>query len=56
MNGEYYMEMACGFYDEFREKLYQGEITLEDVIQLYKYKKITQHQYRCGIDFLEMKD
>ena len=35
------IEWACGFYDEFHQLLYEGEITLTEVIEAYKNKKIT---------------
>ena len=50
------IEWACGYYDEFHQKLYDGEITLEDVIKAYKEKKITSYQYEFAIDYLTVKE
>ena len=50
------IEWACGFYDEFHQLLYEGKITLADVINAYKKKKITSYQYKFAIDYLTMKE
>lgn len=50
------IEWACGYYSDFSQKLYDGEITLSDAIKAYKEKKITPYQYRFAIDFLTMKE
>ncbi len=56
MNGEYEMDWACGFYDEFHQALYDGEVTLTDAVKLYKEKKITPYQYNFAVDYLTMKE
>ena len=56
MNGENLMDWECGFYDEFHQKLYDGEITLTDAIRLYKTKKITPYQYNYAKDYLTRKE
>ncbi len=53
MNGEYLIDWACGYYDEFQQKLYDGEITLEELKQAYKEKRITEYQYNFGLEYLE---
>ena len=53
---EYEMDWACGVYDEFHQALYDGEITLEQAIELYKDKKITPYQYVFARDYLTMKE
>lgn len=53
---EYEMDWACGFYDEFHQALYDGDITLPDVIKMYKQKKITPYQYRIAVDYLTIKE
>ena len=50
------IEWECGFYDEFHQKLYDGEITLNEVIEAYKQKKITSYQYKFAIDYLTIKE
>lgn len=50
------IEWACGFYGEFHQLLYEGEITLADVINAYKNKKITPYQYKFAIDYLTIKE
>lgn len=56
MNGEYYMDWANGYYDQFSQALYDGEITLDDAKKLYKEKKITPYQYNYSLDFLTCKE
>lgn len=50
------MDWACGFYDEFHQALYDGEVTLDEAIKLYKEKKITPYQYNFAIDYLTIKE
>ena len=50
------IEWACGFYDEFHQLLYEGEITLAEVIEAYKNKKITPYQYKIAVDYLTIKE
>lgn len=52
---EHEIDWACGFYDEFHQALYDGEVTLDDALKLYKEKKITPCQYNYAIDYLSMK-
>lgn len=53
MGGEYYMDWACGFYDEFHQALYDGEITMADVEKSYKENKITKYQFEFAKDYLK---
>lgn len=53
---EFEMDWAAGFYDEFHQALYDGEVNIEQAQQLYKEKKITPYQYNYAVDYLEMKD
>ncbi|MBQ2175399.1 MAG: hypothetical protein II453_10130 [Alphaproteobacteria bacterium] len=50
------MDWECGFYDEFHQALYDGEVTLTEAIRLYKEKKITPYQYNFAVDYLTMKE
>jgi len=49
------IDWACGFYDEFHQALYDGEVTIEDAVKLFKEKKITSWQYAFAKDYLTMK-
>lgn len=50
------MDWACGFYDEFHQALYDGDVTLAEAIRLYKEKKITPYQYNFAVDYLTLKE
>lgn len=50
------MDWACGFYDEFHQKLYDGEVSMSEAVKLYKEKKITPYQYKFAVDYLSMKE
>lgn len=50
------IDWAGGFYDEFHQALYDGDVTLTDAIKLYKEKKITPYQYSFAVDYLTMKE
>jgi hypothetical protein len=50
------IEWNCGFYDEFHQLLYDGEISLDEVIKAYKQNKITPYQYKFAIDYLTIKE
>lgn len=50
---EHAMEWACGYYDQFKQELYNGNLTVIDLKKLYKEKKITEFQFRCGTEYLK---
>lgn len=52
MNGEYEMDWACGYYDQFEQELHDGLIKVSDLQKLFKEKKITEFQYRYGMEYL----
>ena len=52
MNGEKIMDWACGYYDQFEHELREGELTIADIEELYHKKKITEFQYRFGMEYL----
>ena len=52
MNGEYLMDWECGYYDRFEHELREGNMTLKDVVRLYKDGKITEFQYQYGMEYL----
>lgn len=56
MNGENEIDWACGFYDEFHQALYDGEVTFEDAKKLYKEHKITQFQFEFAKNYLTLID
>ena len=56
MNGENLIEWECGFYGEFRQRLYEGEIDLKEVSKLYKEKRITPYQYNFAIEYLSERN
>lgn len=53
MNGEYYMDWACGYYDQFRHELHEGLLTLQDVNRLYLDGKITWYQQEYAEQYLK---
>lgn len=52
MNGEYLMDWACGYYDQFEQELKDGYLTVKDLQELFKEKKITEFQYQYGMEYL----
>lgn len=52
---EYEMDWACGWYDQFRQALHDGDLTVPDLKDLYKRKQITEFQYNFGMDYLTEK-
>ena len=52
MNGEYGLEQACGYYDEFQALLAEGYIGLNEVKLWYEKGFITEKQYKFGISYL----
>lgn len=49
----YEIDWACGYYDSFRQELYEGNLTLKDCELLHKEGKITDHQYCYALDYLQ---
>lgn len=49
---EHEMDWACGYYDEFQQKLYEGEITLKELKEAHREKRITEYQYNFAIEYL----
>ena len=52
---EYEMDWECGFYDEFHNALYNGEINWQDAIRLYQDGKITRYQLDFAKNYLTLK-
>ena len=52
---EFDMDWDCGFYDEFHNALYNGELTWLDVVKLFKQRKITRYQYDFARNYLTLK-
>lgn len=52
MTGEDLMDWACGYYDQFEQELHEGELTVNDLKKLYEDKKITEFQYKYGMEYL----
>ena len=47
------IEWAGGFYDQFHQMLYDGEIDSQGVQELYDENLITKYQYEFGMDYLK---
>ena len=52
MTGEDLMDWECGYYNQFEQELHEGLIKVSDLQKLFNEKKITEYQYRYGIEYL----
>jgi hypothetical protein len=53
MNGEYLMDWACGYYSQFEHELREGYLTVKDLYKLFKERKITEYQFKNGMEYLK---
>lgn len=52
MTGEDLMDWACGYYDEFQQRLYDGEIDKKQAQELFNNNLITKWQFDFAMEYL----